>query len=315
MPTALRDVELRHLQALVAVAAERSFGRAAERLGFTQSAVSQQIAALERVVGEPVFDRPGGPKPVSLTPAGAVLLEHAHAVLDRLRQAEDDLDRLRAGTAGRIVVGTFQSISVKVLPEVIGRLRPHAPGVEIRLFEHDENEVLHERLLAGDLDCSFLVLPVPTKGLDVVDLGEDPFVVLSPPELAGAGDRITVAELRAAPLIGQHPGSCQLRLDHGLVSVGVEPEYVFRSNDNGAVQAMARAGMGRAILPLLAVDADDPGIVVQEADPPIPPRRLGLAFPSGRTRPPVVDRFAELAVEVAAELRRHRERIGRRVPA
>ena len=65
-----RDIEIRHLTALAAVAAERSFGRAAERLGFTQSAVSQQIAALERVVGEPVFDRPGGPRPVELTPVG-----------------------------------------------------------------------------------------------------------------------------------------------------------------------------------------------------------------------------------------------------
>jgi DNA-binding transcriptional LysR family regulator len=315
MAASLRDLELRHLHALVAVASERSFGRAAERLGFTQSAVSQQIAALERVVGEPVFDRPGGPKPVSLTPTGRVLLDHAQAVLDRLRKAEDELDRLRSGSGGRIVVGTFQSVSVKVLPEVISRLRPHAPGVEIRLFEHDDNDVLHERLLTGELDCSFLVLPVRSQGLEIVDLGDDPFVVLSPPELAGAGGAITTAELRSAPLIGEHVSSCQLLVDQGLRSVGVTPEYVFRSNDNGAVQAMARAGMGRAVMPLLAVDADDPRIVIQELDPPIPPRRLGLAMPADRTRPPVLDRFAGLAVEVATELRRHRDQVGRRTGA
>src|SRR6476619_4497094 len=113
-----RDLEIKHLVALQAVAAERSFGRAASRLGFTQSAISQQIAALERIVGEPVFDRPGGPRPVELTPAGRVLCDHASAILERLARADDDLARLRAGEAGRIVIGTFQSISVRVLPDL-----------------------------------------------------------------------------------------------------------------------------------------------------------------------------------------------------
>lgn len=71
------DVELRHLAAMAAVADEGSFGRAAARLGYTQSTVSQQIAALERAVGGPVFDRPGGPKPVRITPLGAVVLMYS----------------------------------------------------------------------------------------------------------------------------------------------------------------------------------------------------------------------------------------------
>ena len=79
----LRDLELRHLAALDAVATEGTFGRAALRLGYTQSAVSQQIAALERLVGAALFDRPGGPRPVELTPLGDLLLEHALARLAR----------------------------------------------------------------------------------------------------------------------------------------------------------------------------------------------------------------------------------------
>src|SRR5262245_26748986 len=86
-----RELELKHLVALQAVATERSFGRAAERLGYTQSAISQQIAALERVVGEPVFDRPGGPRPVELTPCGQVILDHAEQVFRRLGQAEEEV--------------------------------------------------------------------------------------------------------------------------------------------------------------------------------------------------------------------------------
>src|SRR3954453_20984894 len=114
----LDGIELRHLHALRAIASEGSFGAAARRLGFTQSAVSQQIAALERAVGAPVFDRPGGPRPVTLTPAGRVLLRHADAVLDRLAQAERELGDLLAGRTDHLRVGTFQSVSVKLLPTI-----------------------------------------------------------------------------------------------------------------------------------------------------------------------------------------------------
>src|SRR6187549_1613405 len=106
-----RDLEIRHLNALVAVAAERSFGRAAERLGFTQSAISQQIAALERLVGAPVFDRPGGPRPVELTPLGHLVLEHARDLLARVDVAGVAVDRFLRGEAGRLTVGTFQSVT------------------------------------------------------------------------------------------------------------------------------------------------------------------------------------------------------------
>src|SRR6188768_1888099 len=136
-PLALRDLDIRHLMALQAVAEERSFGRAAQRLGFTQSAVSQQVAALERIVGTPLFDRPGGPKPVELTPAGHALLPHAEAVLERLHQASDDLEALASGTVGRLVIGTFQSMSVSILPEAIRRLREERPGIEVRIYERD----------------------------------------------------------------------------------------------------------------------------------------------------------------------------------
>ena len=88
-------VELRHLAALEAVDAEGSFGRAAIKLGYTQSAISQQIATLERIVGERLVERPGGPRPVALTEAGRMLLRHAKAIMARLQAAQADLKRLR----------------------------------------------------------------------------------------------------------------------------------------------------------------------------------------------------------------------------
>lgn len=296
----LRDVEIRHLQALQAVASEGSFGRAAERLGFSQSAVSQQIAALERVTGMPVFDRPGGPRPVELTPVGRLLLEHADAVLGRLRQAEDDLERLRSGEGGRLVIGSFQSVSVQILPVVLGRIRAELPGVVIRCVEGDDNEELVGRLATGEFDLTFLVGDTDAEGLDIVDLMVDPFVLISP--AGSAASPVTNSELGQSQLIGQQPNSCQYLVDLALRQRGVEPDYVFRSNDNGAVQAMVRAGMGSAVMPFLAIDPDDPGIVVRSVVPPIAPRHIRIARRTGRTLVPAADRFVEIARDVCAEL-------------
>src|ERR671936_2785394 len=95
-------IELRHLTALEAVAREGSFGRAAKSLGYTQSAVSQQIATLERIVGARLIERPGGPKPVSLTEAGRLLLGHAESITARLQAAQADLSALAGGVAGAL---------------------------------------------------------------------------------------------------------------------------------------------------------------------------------------------------------------------
>ena len=98
-------VELRHFLALEAVSREGSFGKAAAALGYTQSAVSQQIAALERIVGQRLVERPGGPKPVSLTEAGRLLLNHADAIAARVAAAQADLTALEDGEAGTLNVG------------------------------------------------------------------------------------------------------------------------------------------------------------------------------------------------------------------
>src|SRR6185295_15708869 len=90
-------LDLRHLVALKTIADEGSFGRAAERLGYTQSAISQQIAALERIVGLRLIERPGGPRPISLTEAGQILLRHADAIQARLLAAKADMAALEAG--------------------------------------------------------------------------------------------------------------------------------------------------------------------------------------------------------------------------
>ncbi|MCB0999767.1 MAG: LysR family transcriptional regulator [Ilumatobacteraceae bacterium] len=298
----LQDVEIRQLRALQAVATEGSFGRAAERLGFTQSAISQQIAGLERAVGDRVFDRPGGPRRVELTPIGAVVLAYAEAVVERMRAAEDGLRSLRAGEVGRLMVGSFQSVSVQVLPRVVGSLRSERPGLSVRCIESEENEELVAKLLTDELDVSFLVGHWDHEGVETIELAVDPFVLLSP-----ASERhpvVPLAMLSGAPLIGQSPCFCQTLIDDRLREEGVEPDYVFRTNDNAAVQAMVRTGMGRAILPFLAVDTNDPGVTVSALDPDVPPRVITIGRRRGRTLVPAAERFVELARSVCADLPR-----------
>ena len=298
---AARDLELRHLHALDAVAKTGTFGRAADLLGYTQSAISQQIAALERVVGEPVFDRPGGPRPVELTPVGALLAGHARELLERVRVAAADVDRFRAGVIGRIDVGTFQSISVALLPSVLGRLSAERPQLEARLMESDDETYLAECVIGGDLDLSFL-LNRSRPELEKVELFVDPFVAVAPPRAVGSGP-VPIGDLADMPLIGQQQNACQRLIDDGLRERGVVADFVFRSNDNNAVINMVKAGMGTAVMPLLAVDPADPAIAVRPLDPPIPPRHVTIGWRRDRTLSPAATRFIELAQEMSAGLR------------
>src|SRR2546423_8860248 len=125
-------LELRHLAALEAVGRTNSFGRAARDLGYTQSAVSQQIAHLERVVGQRLVERPGGPRRVSLTEAGRLLLRHADAIVAQLDSAEADMAALAEGAAGPPRGGGFQSVGARLLPAPPPHLLATWPPVAVR---------------------------------------------------------------------------------------------------------------------------------------------------------------------------------------
>lgn len=293
------DVELRHLRALRAVAEEGSFIGAADVLGFSQAAISQQIAGLERAVGLPLFDRPGGPRPPTLTPAGRLLLRHAEEIATRLEAAESDLSDLSSGTAGRLRIGTYQSVSVQLLPELVSTMRQTAPDLAISLVEEDEQHRLIEALLGGEIDVTFLSGPLEDSRLEMTVLGVDPFVVVlqadGPIAQSHPGRDLPASALDGVPMVGQNDCDCQRVIDDGLRSVGLRPRYVFRSNDNGALQAMVRASMGPAVMPLLAVDTKDPGIVVKHITPAVDPRTIIVAIPKGTTTSPAAQRFMRIA--------------------
>src|SRR4029077_4100957 len=128
-------VEVRHLAALKAVAEEGTFGAAALRLGYAQSAISQQIAALERYVGPRLSDRPGGSRPVQLTRAGELLLGHAESIMTRLSAARIDLGSLDADDCGtEIRIGAYQSVARTILPLILQELGadPSEVGFDLR---------------------------------------------------------------------------------------------------------------------------------------------------------------------------------------
>src|SRR5262245_52329225 len=135
-------VELRHLAAFEAVAETASFAKAARELGYTQPAVSQQIAALERIVGQRLFDRGSGPRRVELTEAGELLRGHVEAIRDRFAAAKGDLEAYAAGRGGRLRIGTFQSTSARILPELVRRYSDEWPEVQVLLTELADDEEL-----------------------------------------------------------------------------------------------------------------------------------------------------------------------------
>jgi DNA-binding transcriptional LysR family regulator len=297
-------LDLRHLVALKTIADEGSFGRAADRLGYTQSAVSQQIATLERVVGLRLIDRPGGPRPISLTEAGSVLLRHAEAIDARLFAAKADMEALRAGEAGRLRIGTFQSVGARILPALLRRFSQARPDVEIVLHESANDMDLLDLVERGELDLAFVALPVDPGPHEIVELLRDRYVLVVPATspLAALRRPPTLKEIALQPLIGFSSCRTQDSLEAYLAASGRTPNIVFRSDNNGTVQGLVGAGVGVSVAPLLTVDADDESVVVIELGGRIAPRVIGLAWHRDRHRSPAAAAFVETATTVCGEL-------------
>ncbi len=299
------DIEIRHLQALVAVAETGTFGKAAASLGFTQSAVSQQIAGLERAVGASVFDRPGGPRAVRLTPVGAVLLGHAQGVLATLREATADVAAITSGERGRLRVGTIQSVGTRVLPSLLTRFAVERPGAEIVLHEaHNPLELL-AMLEEQELDVAFFSGSEPgVEGpFESRLVLEDPFALLAPatPEWLNRSS-VSIEEIVAHPLIGNRNPTCY---GQTLLSFGeLVPNFVFHSDDNSTVQGCVAAGIGLSLTPLLTIDFDDPTTTVIPIEPEVPPRIISVVWLAGRRVSALLDAFVEATAAVCADVAR-----------
>ena len=293
----MADVELRHLRTMAAIADEGTFGRAAGRLGYTQSSVSQQIAALEKAVGGAVFDRPGGPRPVRITPLGEVVLAHGRDLLTKAESLADAVDRFRAGN-GRIDIGTFPGATNLILPAVVRRLLSEHPGCDFRL-----SEVGPEDPQIGDLDLLFHYGRVD---LDVehVELLDEPYFLVARAGAFPAGP-VRVKLLDGAPMVAWPPTYHQKWLERTLAGDGARPRFVFRTAGHESILSMVRAGIGSAVLPWIALRGSgawsDDRLSIHQLRPS-PTCTWYLYWPAGRTRSPLANRAIDIAVDAANEL-------------
>jgi DNA-binding transcriptional LysR family regulator len=270
-------VEVRHLAALEAIEAERSFRGAAERLGYVQSAVSQQLSALERLVGARLVERTRGQSHVELTEAGLVLLAHGQRILATLRAARADLEALASDGRSMVRLGAFQSVAAYVVPRVLAQLAAAAPEVWVETHEASTDEELFGAVAAGELDCAFAELPLRAGPFESVAPMTDPCVLVVHEEspLARRPRCPTLDEIARMPLAYPSWRMGDLIRDQ-FRAVGLEPTRTFALRTNTAVQALARAGVAAAIMPLLAVDRHLAGTSIIDLSPVLPSRTLVL---------------------------------------
>ncbi|HZB22748.1 MAG TPA: LysR family transcriptional regulator [Gaiellaceae bacterium] len=293
-------VEIRHLIALEAVAREGSFGGAARALGYTQSAISQQIATLERIVGEKLIERPGGPRRVSLTESGELLLRHARAIVDRLSAAEADLHALAEGEAGALRIGVYQSVGQHVLPAILRRFVEEWPRVAVSLEEEADDTKLLDLVERGELDLTFADMPLPEGPFEHVEVLRDPYVLVVPAdsELADLAEPVGLEDVVDLDLIGFRNCRGTTQIERTLP---LPLQFAFRSDHNGTVQALVGAGFGAALMPRLTIDANDPSVTLLELEN-VPPRLIAMTWHRDRHRGPAARAFVELAREVSADL-------------
>jgi DNA-binding transcriptional LysR family regulator len=292
-------VEMRHFAALEAVSRTGSFGRAARELGYTQSAVSQQIAQLERIVGQRLFHRPGGPRRVEPTEAGLLLLGHADAIVAQLDAARADMAALAEGDVGTLRVGIYQSVGARLLPTLVRRFRAQWPRVGVRVREESAAADLLRLLEHGELDLTFAELPLREGPFEWAELLQDPYVLLvsARSELADLDTAPSFRDVAKLPLIGRRSTDEPDRFLAGRVP---ELNVIFRTDDNGTLAALVAENLGVSIEPRLVVDPRDRDVKMLPFGSRIPPRSLVLAWHRDRYRSQAAQAFVELAREVAA---------------
>jgi len=273
-----RTMETRLLEQFVAVAAEGTVTRAAERLWAAQSTVSAGIASLERSLGVRLFDRTG--RRLVLTAAGEDLLPHARAVLGSLERMRDLATVDDADLRGRVRLGIFTSMDVVDLTGVLRRFRRRHPLVAVELMTSPSGTTgLVQDLVAGRLDLAYTGLPSVPPGVVVEPLRELPFRVYTAADHPLAARKsVSLAELAGEPFVDTaHGFGNRLILDAAFERLGLRRRVVAEMNDMPAVIRFASAGLGVGVVP-------DPGVrydgAVLELEDEVEPLRIGLAMRS-----------------------------------
>lgn len=279
------QIDLRGLRALVAVSDCGSFRAAAAALGYTQSAISHQVAELERVLGASLFTRPGGRSQVSLTRAGEAAYRHARRALAELHALDASVQASQGGEPTVVRVGAFQTASAELLPTALALLREEWPGVEVVLSETAADPRLVDWLAQGRLDLALTINQQPDDRIELIRLFEDPWVILTRRDsrLAGA-DRPSFDLLEGEDVVAwTSRWEVQAELEAAWRRRGITPHVVYRTDDNLALQRLVAAGLGHACIGRLAAQrAIDPALTWLEPPDILGPRTVALCHPLRR---------------------------------
>jgi DNA-binding transcriptional LysR family regulator len=276
-------LDVRRLRVLREVALRGSIAGAAEALRFTPSAVSQQVAKLEREAGVPLVER--GPRSISLTPAGWRLVDHAEAILDRLARAELELRSL-AGEPPALRLGAITTAAVSIVPDALVRFGAARPDVEVTVTEADPLASL-AGLPTRELDLAIVFeydyVPLPSDARVVFEvLLEEPLRVVLPASHPLAKRRaVRLADLADETWIHSTlRSSCRPFTERACRAAGFEPRIRFEFDDYAAMQNLVASGAGVALAPDLGLTRLSPGVAAR----PIafgPKRRILAAYRDG----------------------------------
>lgn len=298
------------------VATRGSFSEAAAALSFTQPAISQQIARLERELGTKLLAR--NARRVTLTPAGEVLLRHAEIVLAQLRQAEAEVQAVAGVERPLLRVAAFATAAASIMPPALAQLRSSHPSAEVAMRVVEAPESL-EGLPTGELDLSVVIdsdlapIDVPA-GIDLLPVFEDPFLVALPYSHRLVG-RSAIALADLADEEWMVTGMIRSCPDTSVVSeacraAGFTLRASFTSDDYGAIQGMVASGMGVALIPSLALGNARDDVAIRPLRGASPVRHVRAAVPADRP-----SALADALLEILRTAGRERRWAGRQLAA
>lgn len=293
-------LDVKRMRVLREVIATGSFSAAADSLHLSQSAVSQQVAALEKEVGMQLLERTSdGPK---LTKAGETLMDHADAVLSRLAEAERELSAIAGLEGGRVRVISFPSASATLLTRAVSLFRNRFPAIELELGEGEPEDSV-PAIRAGDYDVAlsfdFSAHPVePGRDLERALLLEERMWVALPPghPLAG-GDAVRLEDLAEDDWMCGRSGSCREHVIRLCREAGYEPRVTFDSDDYQVLKGLVAAGLGVTLLPELALAEQPTGLELRPIAGRAATRRVWAVTREASTRSPATQAMVGVLVE------------------
>lgn len=300
-------LSLERLRVLHAVATTGSVSAAADTLHVTTSAVSQQLARLEREVGQRLLERRG--RGVRLTDAAVLLARHASQLLAQVEQVEAELAGHKGAVAGSLAVAAFATAARGLLPPALRSLREKYPELSVRLSEQEPTESI-PALRRGDLDLAVVQdwaeapLTLPPE-LSRQPLTEDAFDLALPADHPLAGRAaVTLAELRDEDWISWTAGQiCHDWLTKALRAIGHEPRVRHTASEHSTQLALVAAGLGAAIIPRLGREPALPEVRFVPIEP-TPCRRIFALWRTSTDRRPAIQAGLNALREVAATVRR-----------